>query len=239
MLKNPYFLLGISIVLGVTGQFLFKHGLNTITGSSEIALSHIKDPVKLISRLKKAGDPAALLVYNSMSSEAQSLLQNYNEDEAPSQELLEITTVTLNNLLKGSSLLEEEAFKNTPLSPSVKKLSENSKPGSTFRLNKILLVQSFSEELNPGGIELTPQIIFIFFTPYIFLGLSLYVLSTFTWLSGLSKVPLSIAYPLLSTGYLIIFIISVLFLGEKYTHAKLIANLLIIGGISLMFYGKQ
>jgi multidrug transporter EmrE-like cation transporter len=90
-----------------------------------------------------------------------------------------------------------------------------------------------------GEIELSIHIARLFLTPYIASGLGCYVLSTFIWLAALSKVPLSFAYPMLSTGYLIIYFASILFLGEKYTHAKLAANILIILGISLLFWGKK
>jgi multidrug transporter EmrE-like cation transporter len=90
-----------------------------------------------------------------------------------------------------------------------------------------------------GGIDLSWRIVHIMFTPYVAAGLACYVLSTFTWLSALSKVPLSFLYPMLSLGYLIIFLISVFFLHEQYTHTKLLANLLIIAGIILLFWGKK
>jgi multidrug transporter EmrE-like cation transporter len=90
-----------------------------------------------------------------------------------------------------------------------------------------------------GNIDLSWKIVQLFFTPYIAAGLSCYVLSTCTWLAALSRVPLSSAYPVLSTGYLCIYLISVLFLGEKYTHMKLAANLLVIVGITLLFWGKD
>lgn len=90
-----------------------------------------------------------------------------------------------------------------------------------------------------GGIDLSWHIVKLFFTPFIGAGVCLYVLSTFTWLSALSKVPLSFAYPMLSSGYIIIYLVSVIFLGEQYSHTKLAAILLIIAGISLLYYGKN
>ncbi len=85
-----------------------------------------------------------------------------------------------------------------------------------------------------GNVELSWQIVKIFFTPYIFTGLCCYVLSTFTWLSALSKVELSIAYPMLSLGYILIFIIGVAFFKETFTLTKLFGNLLIVAGIILI-----
>lgn len=85
-----------------------------------------------------------------------------------------------------------------------------------------------------GQIELSPQIIRIFFTPYIAAGLLCYVLSTFGWLSALSKLPLSVAYPTISATYVLIFILSIFFLNEQYTHMKLLGNIFIITGIILI-----
>ena len=39
--------------------------------------------------------------------------------------------------------------------------------------------------------------------PYIFLGLSCYVVSVVVWILALSRVPVSIAYPMLSIGYVV------------------------------------
>jgi multidrug transporter EmrE-like cation transporter len=99
----------------------------------------------------------------------------------------------------------------------------------------------FKTGLNKIGeeVELSIHVARLFFTPYIASGLCCYVLSTFIWLAALSKVPLSFAYPMLSMGYLVIYLVSVMFLGEKYTNAKMAANLLIILGISLMFWGRK
>ena len=38
---------------------------------------------------------------------------------------------------------------------------------------------------------------------YFVLGAACYVLSLFVWILGLSRVPVSIAYPLLSVGYVV------------------------------------
>lgn len=94
----------------------------------------------------------------------------------------------------------------------------------------------FKTGLNKMGapLELSWRLIRIFFTPYIFGGLSCYVLSTFTWLTALSRVDLSLAYPMLSLGYVLIFIIGIFFLKEEFTLTKLFANLLIVAGIILL-----
>lgn len=96
----------------------------------------------------------------------------------------------------------------------------------------------FKKGLQGKDVELSIKIIRIFFTPYIFAGLTAYVLSTFTYLSALSKAPLSIVYPMISVSYILVFIISVVFLKEQYSHVKLFGNLLIIAGVVLLNAGK-
>ncbi|MFP4498843.1 MAG: EamA family transporter [Vulcanimicrobiota bacterium] len=85
-----------------------------------------------------------------------------------------------------------------------------------------------------GNIELNLQIYKVFLNPFVVSGLGCYVCSTVFWLSALSRVPLSYAYPMLSIGYILIFIISVIYLDETYSHTKLLANILIIMGIILL-----
>ena len=48
-----------------------------------------------------------------------------------------------------------------------------------------------------GSADLNFNLIKVIFTPYIFLGLVLYAIAMFLWLSILSRVELSYAYPML------------------------------------------
>ncbi|MFQ3549557.1 MAG: hypothetical protein SNJ70_07380 [Armatimonadota bacterium] len=50
---------------------------------------------------------------------------------------------------------------------------------------------------------------------YVLLGLFLYVISTFFWLMVVSRVRLSVAYPLISISYILVVILSSLVLKEK------------------------
>ena len=65
---------------------------------------------------------------------------------------------------------------------------------------------------------------------YLWLGLGCYAFSIGTWLVVLSRAEVSTAYPLLSIGYIIAAILSVLLLGETLGAAK-------IGGIGLICAG--
>lgn len=60
----------------------------------------------------------------------------------------------------------------------------------------------------------------IFLTPYVVLGLTVYALGVFFWLYGLSKVPLSFAFPFVSLSYVLVFLLSGYYLGEQITMLR-------------------
>jgi multidrug transporter EmrE-like cation transporter len=78
-------------------------------------------------------------------------------------------------------------------------------------------------------------IIRIFTLPNVILGLVMYAISAFFWLIALSKLDLSIAYPTLSVGYILIMILSFFLLNETITIYKISGTILIVLGIFLLF----
>ncbi|MHC3924511.1 4-amino-4-deoxy-L-arabinose-phosphoundecaprenol flippase subunit ArnF [Alcaligenes nematophilus] len=60
------------------------------------------------------------------------------------------------------------------------------------------------------------------FNPFITSGLILYVLSFAVWVVVLSKLEVSVAYPLLSLGYLVGLVLAWVFFGEVVTFNKVI-----------------
>ena len=52
------------------------------------------------------------------------------------------------------------------------------------------------------------------------LGIACYVLSVFVWILGLSRVPVSIAYPMLSVGYVVNAIAAYFLFGEAVTVTR-------------------
>ncbi|MFC5474063.1 EamA family transporter [Paraherbaspirillum soli] len=65
-------------------------------------------------------------------------------------------------------------------------------------------------------------------------GLSCYVISVVVWIIGLSRVDVTIAYPLLSLGYIISAVGAWYFLGEAVSAQRLIAIGIIIVGVVLL-----
>jgi len=72
------------------------------------------------------------------------------------------------------------------------------------------------------------------FEPYIIAGLACYVFSVAIWIVALSKVEVSVAYPMLSIGYVVNAIAAWYLFGEMISVQKLVSLLLIIAGVILM-----
>lgn len=73
-----------------------------------------------------------------------------------------------------------------------------------------------------------------FSDPLILLGEFLYALSAVLWLVVLSKADLSLAYPLLSLGYILVLFISAFYLSEPISITNLLGVVLICGGVVLV-----
>ena len=65
-------------------------------------------------------------------------------------------------------------------------------------------------------------------------GMVCYAASVCVWLAALSKAPVSTAYPMLSLGYVVVAAVSVLWLGESMTPAKVLGIALICVGVILV-----
>jgi multidrug transporter EmrE-like cation transporter len=65
-------------------------------------------------------------------------------------------------------------------------------------------------------------------------GLTCYVVSVAVWIIGLSRVDVSVAYPLLSLGYIVNAIGAWYFLGEAISAQRVLAIGVIIVGVALL-----
>lgn len=75
------------------------------------------------------------------------------------------------------------------------------------------------------------------FTPYVFLGLSLYAISAVIWILVLNQVRLSFAYPMISFSYVFVVLLSALILHEKIPPVTIIGLVFICLGVSLIGVG--
>jgi multidrug transporter EmrE-like cation transporter len=70
--------------------------------------------------------------------------------------------------------------------------------------------------------------------PHILGGLACYVVSVVVWILGLSRVEVSIAYPMLSIGYIVNALAAWVLFGESLTAQKLVGIGFIIVGVFLV-----
>lgn len=72
------------------------------------------------------------------------------------------------------------------------------------------------------------------FNPYILLGLTCYVASVVSWLVVLSKIDVSVAYPLVSLGYILTAIAGYYFFHEAMSITRISGIVVILIGVYLI-----
>jgi len=65
-------------------------------------------------------------------------------------------------------------------------------------------------------------------------GMMCYAASVCVWIAALSKAPVSVAYPMLSLGYVVVAAVSAVWLGESLTLPKVLGIALICAGVLLV-----
>jgi multidrug transporter EmrE-like cation transporter len=73
-----------------------------------------------------------------------------------------------------------------------------------------------------------------FGNPYVLLGYVLYGISSLSWLIVISRVELSLAYPMIAIGYVLVVFLSWLIFSEHVTTLRVIGTLVICFGVFLM-----
>jgi drug/metabolite transporter (DMT)-like permease len=71
-------------------------------------------------------------------------------------------------------------------------------------------------------------------SPWVLLGLTVFAVSAIAWLTALSRVPLSVAYPFNALGYLGILTASVLVLHERANVWTWVGSLLVVSGLIMV-----
>lgn len=84
-----------------------------------------------------------------------------------------------------------------------------------------------AENIVPIGMKLA-------FQPFILGGLACYVVSVVVWIMALSRAPVSVAYPMLSIGYVVNAFIAWQWMGEALAAQKLLGIGLIVIGVALV-----
>jgi multidrug transporter EmrE-like cation transporter len=68
-------------------------------------------------------------------------------------------------------------------------------------------------------------------SPFFLLGLSCYVISLMIWVLVLSRLPVSVAYPMVSIGYVINAFLAYLWLGEDLSLMRVVGIMIICIGV--------
>ena len=94
-------------------------------------------------------------------------------------------------------------------------------------------------ELNIAASTLVPTVWQLVTNPFILGGFTLIFSGSLFWLSVISRIDLSVAYPMLSTGYVLVVLASALFLGEQVTALRMLGVFVIVVGVFLVFWSAQ
>ena len=81
---------------------------------------------------------------------------------------------------------------------------------------------------------IVPTLIRIFTNPWIWIGFIGFGGGSIFWLSVISRVPLSLAYPMLATSYIIVVVESWIFLGEGLHPFRIIGSIVVGIGVTII-----
>jgi multidrug transporter EmrE-like cation transporter len=97
-----------------------------------------------------------------------------------------------------------------------------------------VLLNAGAQLLLKAGTNAAPLGLRLAIEPHILAGLACYVVSVVVWVVALSKVPVSMAYPMLSIGYVVNAIAAYYLLGEAVTPMRLAGIGVIIVGVFIV-----
>ena len=97
-----------------------------------------------------------------------------------------------------------------------------------------VLLNAAAQLLLKAGTNAMPLGVRLAIEPHIVAGLACYVVSVVVWIVALSRVPVSIAYPMLSIGYVVNAIAAWYLLGEAVTPMRLVGIGIIVLGVFIV-----
>ena len=111
-------------------------------------------------------------------------------------------------------------------------------------INTLILVTGqflwkFGMESKAHAFDSITAIIKMFLSPFILSGLAMYGVATVLWLFILTRVSLSIAYPIQSIAYVLAVFGAYFIFNEPLTISKVMGCVLIMGGVSLIGFGNN
>ncbi|MBI3776562.1 MAG: EamA family transporter [Gammaproteobacteria bacterium] len=103
-----------------------------------------------------------------------------------------------------------------------------------------LALKAGVRDLGPIGLsmdQVVPTSLRLMGEPYLWTGLTLYAVSVVVWILALSRVDVSIAYPMLSLGYVVNAFAAYWLFGEMLTPMRLAGIGIIIVGVYVLARG--
>ncbi len=97
-----------------------------------------------------------------------------------------------------------------------------------------VLLNAAAQLLLKAGTNAMPLGLRLAIEPHILAGLACYVVSVVVWIVALSRVPVSVAYPMLSIGYVVNAIAAWYLLGEAVTPMRLVGIGIIVLGVFIV-----
>ena len=78
----------------------------------------------------------------------------------------------------------------------------------------------------------------VFSTPQVLAGLAAYGIGAVLWLLCLSRIPLVMAYPLVSLAIVAVILSSVFLLGESVSATGILGSVLVVAGVALIGFSR-
>ncbi|HXM82776.1 MAG TPA: EamA family transporter [Burkholderiales bacterium] len=97
-----------------------------------------------------------------------------------------------------------------------------------------VLLNAAAQLLLKAGTNAMPLGLRLAIEPHILAGLACYVVSVVVWIVALSRVPVSIAYPMLSIGYVVNAVAAWYLLGEAVTPMRMAGIGIIVLGVFIV-----
>ena len=70
-------------------------------------------------------------------------------------------------------------------------------------------------------------------------GIGFYLLGTILWIVALRKLPLSSAYPFTAVTFILVYLASAAFLGEKLTAGGIVGSVIVLLGLALILWSNK
>lgn len=87
------------------------------------------------------------------------------------------------------------------------------------------------------SINLFRRLFTMLFDPVVMSALIAAFVASLFWMAALTKLDVSTAYPLMSAALPIVLLLSIVFLGESYSHSKIVGATIILLGVSIVSRG--